>query len=72
VIYSVDVLKFFARSHLSKLRFLKLSGNFQISSWNHPASQTTLLTTLSLHILDSPPSPTPTPAAAQLLSILSS
>ena len=71
-IHSVDVSKFFARSHLSKLRFLELSGNFRISSWNHLVSRTTLLTTLSLHILDSPPSPTPTPAASQLLSILSS
>ena len=71
-IHSVDVSKFFALSLLSKLRFLKLSGNFRISSWNHLASRTTLLTTLSLQILESPPSPTPTPTVPQLLSILSS
>ena len=68
----VDVSDFFARSRLSKLRFLELSGNLRISSWNRMASQTTLLTTLSLKIFDSRVRPVQTPTTSQLLSILSS
>jgi len=67
---SVDVSKFFARSRLSKLRFLELSGNFRISSWNHLAFRTTLLTTLSLQIVE--PLPTPILTTSRLFSILSS
>ena len=65
---SVDISNFFARSHLSALRFLDLCGEFRISSWDHLASRTTLLTTLSLRISTSPPSPTLT--APQLFWIL--
>jgi len=67
---AVDVSKFFARSHLSKLSMLDLSGNFQISSWDHLASRTTLLTTLSLEISEFSPSISIT--TSQLFSILSS
>ena len=66
----VDVSKFFARSKLSKLRMLDLSGNLQILSWDHLASRTTLLTTLSLNITEFSPSISPT--ASQLFSILAS
>ena len=65
---SVDVSNFFARSRLSRLCFLDLSGGIQISSWDRLAPRTTLLTTLSLTIHTSPPSPTIT--APQLFSIL--
>ena len=64
----VDVSNFFARSRLSKLRRLYLSGSFQISSWDHIASRTTLLTTLSLHVSDFPQ--TPILSTSQLFSIL--
>ena len=70
--FPLDISTFFARSHLSKLRFLQLSGNFRISSWDRLASRTTLLTTLSLEITESLPLPVPTPTTSQLLSILSS
>ena len=66
----MDVSNFFARSRLSNLRLLYLSGRIQISSWDHLTSQTTLLTTLSLEIDTSPPTPTQT--MAQLFSILTS
>ena len=68
----IDVSDFFARSLLSKLRFLELYGNLRISSWDRLASRTTLLTTLSLDIYNSSPQPVPTPTISQLLSILSS
>ena len=67
---SMDISDFFARSSLSKLRFLELSGNFRISSWDHLTSRTTLLTTLSLEMFESSPSPIPNPTISQLLSIL--
>jgi len=72
---SVDVSDFFIRSHLSKLRFLDLSGDFQFSSWDPLASRTTLLTTLdlSIHTTSIPTSAQlPTLTAAQLFSILTS
>jgi len=65
---SVDVSNFFARSRLSRLSLLDLSGKIRISSWDHLTSRTTLLTTLSLGIYTSPPSPAL--AAPQLFSIL--
>jgi len=65
---SVDVSNFFARSRLSRLSLLDLSGRIRISSWDHLASRTTLLTTLSFNISTSPPSPTL--AASRLFSIL--
>ena len=65
---SVDVTNFFARSRLSKLHFLGLSGNFRISSWDRLASQTTLLTTLSLKVNQ----PSPTTTVSQLFLILAS
>ena len=64
------VSDFFARSRLSKLYLLDLCGGFQIRSWNHLASQTTLLTALSLRLNESSRSPTPT--TSQLFSILAS
>ena len=66
----VDVSRFFARSRLSKLRMLDLSGNLQIPSWDYLTSRTTLLTTLSLNITEFSPSISPT--SSQLFSILSS
>jgi len=64
------VSEFFSRSRLSKLRTLSLHGDLYISSWDHLIPRTTLLTSLSLVI---PPStPSPRPAAAQLCSILTS
>ena len=66
----VDVSTFFARSHLSKLRSLDLSGNLRISSWDDLASRTTLLTTLSLRL--SGFSLAPTITTPQLFSILTS
>ena len=68
----IDVSDFFARSRLSKLRFLGLYGNLRISSWDRLASRTTLLTTLSLEIFDSSPPPVNTPTIPQLFSIISS
>ena len=70
--YPVDVSDFFARSVLSKLRFLALYGNLRISSWDRLASRTTLLTTLSLEISNPSPKPAPAPTISQLFSILSS
>jgi len=67
---SVDVSDFFARSRLLKLRLLDLYGDFWISSWGYLTPRTALLTTLSLRIITSLPSPTPT--ASQLFSILAS
>ena len=64
------ISEFFARSRLSRLRSLNLIGNMWISSWDHLIPQTTLLTSLSLTIIASSPSPRPT--AAQLCSILTS
>jgi len=64
----VDISNFFARSRLSKLHLLDLSGNFRISSWDYLTSQTTLLTILSLQIDESPPSPTPTTSNSILAS----
>jgi len=65
-----DVSEFFARSRLSKLRMLDVSGNFQISSWDRLTSRTTLLTTLSLEISELSPSTALT--TPQLFSILAS
>jgi len=64
----VDVSDFFARSRLTKLRLLGLSGRFRISSWDRLAPQTTLLTVLSLRVYK----PSPTPTTSQLLSLLAS
>ena len=67
---TVDVSNFFARSRLSKLYLLDVAGKFLISSWDRLASRTTLLTTLSLQVTTSTPSPAPT--TSQLFSILAS
>ena len=58
---------FFTHSRLSGLRRLKLIG-CTVSSWEHFALQTTLLTTLQLFFDDT----SPTPTMPQLLSILAS
>jgi hypothetical protein len=63
-----DVSNFFARYHFPKLRDLHLSGRAKISSWKHFRLRTTALTTLSLTIRGS----SPTPTTSQLLSILAS
>ena len=63
-----DVSDFFARVHLPKLRSLLLHGPLILSSWNHLAHQTNVLTTLSLRIKLSSPSPPPT--TSQLFTIL--
>ena len=68
---STDVSNFFARSRLSRLRLLCLSGSIHLSSWGHLAPQTTLLTTLSLDISMPPPPSSPIPVA-RLFSILTS
>ena len=70
VFASVDASNFFARSRLSRLHLLYLSGRIQISSWDHLAPRTTLLTTLSLDI--SMPPPSSALPVAQLFSILMS
>ena len=62
----VDVSNFFARSHFLKLRYLHLSEGAKISSWKHLGLHTAALTTLSLTIR----STSPTPTTSQLLSIL--
>ena len=59
----VDASNFFARTHLSKLRCLNVSGGFWISSWEGLVSRTTLLTTLSLGVDGSP-------TTSQLFSLL--
>ena len=66
----MDSSNFFARSRLSRLRFLDLYGKIQISPWDRLAPQTTLLTVLSLDI--SIPPPSSTLPASQLFSILNS
>ena len=65
-IIPVNVSEFFARSCLPKLRLLELNGSFGVSSWDHLASRTTLLTALSINIS------TLSPTVAQLFSILNS
>ena len=67
---TVDVSDFLARSRLSRLRCLDLNGQIRISSWDHLASRSTLLTTLSLNV--HVPSSSPTVTVAQLFSILTS
>ena len=66
----VNISYFFTRSRLSKLRSLDLGGNLWISSWDHLASRTTLLTALSLDI--SGPLSLPTLTTSRLFSILTS
>ena len=66
----VDASNFFARSRLSRLRFIKLCGTIQVSSLDRLALQTRLLTTLSLTLEGSIAAPTLT--APQLFSILTS
>ena len=68
--FIVDISNFFVRSNFPRLHLLNLLGTFRISSWDHLASQTTLLTTLSLQIYRSPLSLTPT--TSQLFSIFAS
>jgi len=65
---SVDVSEFFARRSFPQLRSLFLHGLLQMPSWDQLARQTTLLTTLSLDVLESSPALPPT--TSQLLSIL--
>ena len=64
---SLDVSDFFARHRFPKLRQLKLEGS-RIASWDLLMSRTSVLTTLSLCLDDS----SPTPTTPQLLSILAS
>ena len=52
-----DVSKFFTRVHLPKLRSLLLHGPLILSSLDHLAQQTTVLTTLSLRIYSPPTTP---------------
>ncbi|KAF9647992.1 hypothetical protein BDM02DRAFT_3187522 [Thelephora ganbajun] len=68
--HPVDVSKFLARSRLSKLRLLDLSGNVRILSWDFLAFRTTLLTALMLGINELSSSPSLT--TSQLLSVLTS
>lgn len=64
---TVELSDFFARHHFLKLRHLELLGPRNISSWDSLASQTGVLTTLTLMI-----NGCSTPTTSQLLSILSS
>ena len=63
----LDISDFFANCRFPKLQHLRLSG-CSITSWGLLTSRTTVLTTLSLHFYDSPPTPT----TSQVLSILTS
>ena len=63
----VDISNFFTQSRLSKLHSLDLAGSLQILSWDPLASQITSLTTLSLHLFQ-----TPSLSTSQLFSILAS
>jgi len=64
----VDVSEFFARHSPPQLRSLFLYGPLITPPWDQLAQQTTFLTTLSLDIIES--SPTLSPTTSQLLSIL--
>jgi hypothetical protein len=66
--FTLDVLNFFARRHLPKLQSLFLHRTLRMPSWDCLVPHTSLLTTLSLNISGSSPSPPPT--TSQLLSIL--
>ena len=68
--HSADASNFFAWSRLSRLRFIELSGNLQISSLDCLALHTTRLTTLALKLFGFSPSPILT--TSQLFSILAS
>ena len=70
--YPIDVSDFFARSRLSKLRLLEITGNFRISSWDGLASRTTSLISLSLEMGGHSDPPSPILPASRLLSILTS
>ena len=63
-----DLSDFFARICLPKLRSLLLHGALVLPPLDYLARQTTLLTALSLNVIESPQSPPPT--TSQLLSIL--
>ena len=71
VLSDVDVSSLFTRHRFPKLRNLRLSGNFKISSWDHLKSTTTALTSLSLDLNDIDPS-SAVPATSQILSLLAS
>ena len=64
----MDVSDFFARRHFPKLRYLCLRATIGASTWVHLESHMTALTTLTLQVLDDPPTPT----TSQLLSVLAS
>ena len=64
----VDASKFFTRHSFPKLRYLHLSTEVRVSSWEHLGLHTTALTTLSITIKDK----TSIPNTAQLLLILTS
>ena len=66
----IVVSNFFARSNLSKLHLLDITGNFCTPSWDPSSSRITHLTSLSLRVSESSPSHTPT--TSQLFSILTS
>jgi hypothetical protein len=63
----LDISEFFTRIHLPRLRSLLLRGPLILSSWDHLAQQTTVLTTLSLRIHATPSSP---PTTSHIFSIL--
>jgi hypothetical protein len=59
----------FARHRFPKLRNLCLSGSFEISSWDHLRSTTTVLTSLWLDFTNTAPS-SAIPTTSQILSLL--
>ena len=63
-----DLSKFFAGLRLPNLRNLQINGKLQEPLWDHLASRTARLTTLSLNFTH----PLPLPSASQLISILAS
>jgi len=68
---NMDISNYFARCSFPKLRYLRLSGGFRISSWDHLKSHTAAFTNLAL-ISNNATSSSATPTASQILSLLAS
>ena len=68
---NMDISSYFARCSFPKLRYLRLSGGFRISSWDSFKSHIAALTHLSL-ISDNRTLSSTTPTKSQILSLLAS